>query len=725
VPILDVLEVLRGDHPFHNLDPVQRRRLIVRAISRNLLIESKLQPVIVIFEDLRRSDFLTLELLNDLVECLPSQRVLLVVSYRSQHGDPWGGRSYYRQLHLDPLPSESMEELLNAHLGTDSNLAGVKDLLIERAEGNPFFLEEIARMLVETGILQRQRLGYSLAKPISSIQVPPKVQAVLASRIDRLLPNEKRLLQEAAVIGKDVPSALLRMISDVSEDEFWEYLNSLRAGEFLYETGLFPEPEYTFKHALTHEVAYASLLHERRRETHARILEAMETHYADRLGEHVERLAHHARLGEIWPKALTYLRQAGAKSVNRQANRAAVAFFESALAVLKHLPEDRSTLEQGVDIRFDIRNALQPLGDLSHILEYLHEAERLAAQLVDERRQGWVASYLCEHYRMIGAPELAAKAGERALHVAQSMSDLSLRAVTNLPMGLLFHALGQYARAIAMFKSNIEMLDGELLEEQFGLFGLLSVFSRGFLAWCHAELGEFAQGEGASDEGLRIASAVEHPFSLVYAQLGIGNVHLRKGNIEQAIEVLESAIALGRAADIPVGVAYGTSYLGYALARGGRILDGIAMLERSSEHAVSMNFIARHSLRLAYLGEAYLLGGRTDDAASTAAKALQLARKHQERGHEAYAFRLLAEVAASRDEHGEAEAHYRSGIELARQLGMRPLAAECYSGLARLSHRKGEPRVAIRHAKVARTLFGEMNMTAFLEHLEADVGSGI
>ena len=248
-------------------------------------------------------------------------------------------------------------------LGNDPDFSPSKQLLIERTEGNPFFLEESVRTLVETKVLAGERGNYRLEKKVESTQVPATVQAVLAARIDRLSPEEKQLLQSAAVIGKDIPFSLLQAITELSDEELRRGLTHLQAAEFLYETSLFPDLEYTFKHALTHEVAYGSLLHERQRALHARIVEAIERLYPDRLIEQVERLAHHAARGEVWGKALTYLRQAGAKADARSAFREAASYFEQALTALGHLPDDRETREQAIDLHFNLRNSLSALGN--------------------------------------------------------------------------------------------------------------------------------------------------------------------------------------------------------------------------------------------------------------------------------------------------------------------------------------------------------------------------
>jgi predicted ATPase len=320
------------------------------------------------------------------VESLPTARRLLLVNYRPEYAHGWHRTTYYRELRLDPLPPASADALLDALLGADTSLAALKRLLVERTEGNPFFLEESVRALVEAGALGGERGAYRLARPLGATQVPATVQAVLAARIDRLAPEDKRLLQAAAAVGKAVPYPLLQAIAELPEDALRQGLARLQAAEFLYETSLFPDLEYTFKHGLTHEVAYGSLLQERRRALHARIVAAIEALYPDRLTEQVERLAHHAQRGELWDKSVVYLRQAGVKAEAHSANHEAAGYFEQALAALQQVPETRETREQVIDLRFDLRNVLVPLGDEGRMLYHLREAEPAAEALGDPGR---------------------------------------------------------------------------------------------------------------------------------------------------------------------------------------------------------------------------------------------------------------------------------------------------------------------------------------------------
>jgi predicted ATPase len=274
--LLALLDALPEDSPFRTLDPPQRRRQTLDGLKRLLLRESQGQSLLLVFEDLHWIDTETQALLDGLVESLPTARLLLLVNYRPEYQHGWGSKTYYTQLRLDPLPPVSAHELLHALLGDDPSLAPLKQLLIARTEGNPFFLEESVRTLVETGVLIGTPGAYRLAQAVPSMQVPATVLAVLAARIDRLPPEVKRLLQTAAVIGTEVPLPLLHAIAELPEVALYRGLAHLQAAEFLYETRLFPDHEYTFKHALTHEVAYSSMLQEQRRVLHARIVEALE-----------------------------------------------------------------------------------------------------------------------------------------------------------------------------------------------------------------------------------------------------------------------------------------------------------------------------------------------------------------------------------------------------------------------------------------------------------------
>jgi class 3 adenylate cyclase/tetratricopeptide (TPR) repeat protein len=720
---LALLDVPIDDTTWQALDPFQRRQQTLGAVKRLLLRESQVQPLILLFEDLHWIDSETQAMLDSLVESLPTSRLLLLVNYRPEYQHSWANKTYYTQLRLDPLPPESAGEILNSLLGNDHGLQSLKELLIERTEGNPFFLEESVRTLVETKVLAGERGNYRLEKKVESTQVPATVQAVLAARIDRLPLEEKQLLQSAAVIGKDVPFSLLQAITELSDEELRRGLTHLQAAEFLYETSLFPDLEYTFKHALTHEVAYGSLLHERQRALHARIVEAIEALYPTRLIEQVERLAHHAVRGEVCAKALTYLRQAGAKADARSAIREAVSYFEQALTALGHLPESREMHEQAIDLHFNLRISLRALGEHERVLEHLRAAEALANTLGDQRRLARVNAYISRELSAQGEHEQAVTACERAMAMARTLDDYGLEVVATFFLGLVYGCLGNYSKAVEALGRNLVPLHSPVVGERLGGLGLPFAFSRSSLALALAERGEFIEGVTRSAEAIQIAEAVGHPYSVTVTYRGMGHLHLTHGNLQQAIVALEHALEVCKGVDSPPLFHSVNSALGYAYALFGRSAEAISLLEEAVERSEFAGSNEGRSLRTIWLSEAYLLAGREADARAAAQRALGLARRHKERGNEAYTLRLLGETTARENflDIGNAENHYRQALALAEELGMRPLVAHCNVGLGKLYRRIGNLERAKEHLTTATAMMREMEMGLWLKRAEAEL----
>jgi tetratricopeptide (TPR) repeat protein len=727
--LLSLLEALPDDSPYLQLDPSQWRQRTLMALKRVLLRESQVQPLLLVCEDLHWIDSETQALLDSLIESLPTARLLLLANYRPEYQHGWGAKTYYTQVRLDPLPLRSSEELLDVLLGSEPGLVPLKQLLIGRTEGNPFFLEESVRALVEMGVLAGERGAYRRENPLQSLQVPATVQAVLAARMDRLPPEEKRLLQTAAVIGHDVPFPLLQTIAELLEEALHRGLAHLQAAEFLYETCLFPEPEYTFKHALTHEVAYGSLLLERRRALHARIVGALEVIAPERVAEQVERLAHHALRGEVWGAAVAYCRQAGAKVAARSAYREAEAYLEQALLALQHLPETRETREQAIDLRVELRPSLQTLGELGQAFERLREAETLAKALGDERRLWLVSDYMAGYFWLTGDYDRGIEVGQRALAIAADLGDALLQSGANFRLGTIYHAQGDYGWAIDFLRKSVEAFERTLIREHDGLPGFPSVpshravLSRAMLTWCLAVQGEFAEGMARAEEGIRMAETANQPWELITACFGVGNVYLNKGDLHKAIPVLEHGLGLCQVWNIPIWFPATAADLGYAYTLSGRVAEALPLLEQAVERAVSMKLLYSHALWVAWLGEAYWRVGRLEDALEFAGRALDLSRDRQERGSLVWALCLLGEIAAQRDppEVEQAEDHYRQALALAEELGMRPLQAHCRLGLGTLYTKVGRWEEAHAELSIAVEMYRAMDMTFWLPQAEAAV----
>ncbi|HVQ77537.1 MAG TPA: tetratricopeptide repeat protein [Candidatus Binatia bacterium] len=646
------------------------------------------------------------------------------MNYRPEYSHGWGSKTYYRQLQIDPLPPESADQLLDALLGPDAALGPLKRLLVERTEANPFFLEESVRALVETGALAGERGAHRLTRPVSQLTIPATVQAILAARIDRLAPEAKRLLQAAAVIGQDVPLPLLLAIAEVPEPEVLAELTRLQAAEFLYETSPFPEPEYTFKHALTHEVAYGSLLQERRKALHARIVAAIERLHGDRLPEHVERLGHHAMRGHMWPKAVTYLRQAATKAAARSANLEAVGWLEQAIDVLTHLPSEPETETLAVDVRLDLQIPLNGLGEIDRLLRYLGEAESLAATLGDVHRMGRIGAYKAFVLIATGQHEQAAAFAEQALTAARSVGDLALEVQANLRIGQACSHLGEYSRAIAALKWNIDTLVGDLQAERFAMPSLPAVLSRAFMAWCLASLGRFSAAREVAEEATRIAEAGDDRIGLSLAQARLGWSLVREGNPERAVQGLERALDNARRGGFEIGRLSSAAALAEAKAAGGGIEEGLALLEQTAEQSAAIRFVAIVPWIVGALGATYLVAGRLADARHAAEQSLQMGRVSGEKPIQGDALLILAEVHArmTPPEFLEATNAYGEALAIAERIGARPLVAHCHLGLGKLYRRTGKREQAQEHLTTATTMYREMAMRLWLEKAEAEMG---
>jgi len=674
--------------------------------------------LLLIFEDLHWIDGETQALLDGIVESLGSARLLLLVNYRPGYQHTWGSRTYYSQMRLDVLPAaESAGELLEALLGDDPGLGPLKQLLVKR--GNPFFLEETVRTLVETKALAGERGRYRLTQPVQTIQVPATVQVMLAARIDRLASEDKRLLQVAAVLGKDVPFALLQAIAELPDDALRRGVDHLQAAEFVYETGLFPDLEYAFKHALTHEVTYGGLLQERRRELHARVADAIETLHRDRLGEQVERLAHHAVRGELREKAVPYLRQAGLKAAARSALLDARTWYEQALAVLAALPESPSTLEQGFEIRLDLAGVLVWLGEVRQVLEHRREAETLAERLNDDRRRGRVYVTLINAHALLGELDEALVTGTRALKVAGRLGDLRLRIRTATYLAQAHCYRGDFERAVELATDSLAALPADWVHEPFGTSPVpLAIYIRLWVVHSLGDLGRFAEAAPYEAELLRLAGPTKHAYTVGEAYFAAGVLHLRRGDWATARSLFEHSIAALRAGNVAVVLSPVVANSTWVLAQVGEASEAQARL-REGEQLLEQQ-VARGVILVTYhqLGRAALLLDRLDEAQSLGERAVRSSASRH--GVAAHALHLLGDIATHPDRFDaeSGEAHYRKALALAEPRGMRPLVAHCHLGLGKLYRSTGKREQAHEHLTTATTMYREMDMRFWLEQAE-------
>jgi tetratricopeptide (TPR) repeat protein len=528
------------------------------------------------------------------------------------------------------------------------------------------------------------------------------------------------------VVGTDVPFALLLAIAERPDEALRGGLDRLQAAEFLYETGLFPDLEYSFKHALTHEVTYGGLLQERRRELHAQLVGAIETLYRDRLDEQIERLSHHALRGELREKAVHYLRQAALKATARSALPDARAWFEQALGAIETLPESPSVLEQAFEIRLELRPVLNLLGESRRQLDCLRGAEGLAERLNDDRRRGRVCAFMTNAHSLLGELDEAFMTGTRALKIAERLGDLELRILSTSYLGQVHYLRGEYERVVELATDNLAALPADWVYKYFGRPAPPSVFDRFYLVMSLAELGRFDEAAERAAEAIRLTEPMrqQHWNSVALAYYAEGALHQLEGDWAKAGSSIERAIEAFRAGNIVVPLPYTVAASSRVLAQAGeasealiRLQEGELLLERHTASGIfGQRGGAYHSL-----GCACLLLGRLDEARRFADRAIE--SSPQQRGYAAHALHLMGDIAThpGRFDAESGEAHYQKALTLAGELGMRPLVAHCHLGLGKLYRRTGDQAKASEHLSTATAMYREMGMSSWLTQAEAEL----
>ena len=683
--LFGLLGIVEGDDPLAQLDPQLKRRRTLEAIKRILTRESLSQPLIVIFEDLHWIDGETQALLNLLVDGIATARSLLLVNYRPEYHHQWGSKTYYSQLRLDPLGKESAQELLTALMGDDESTLPLKRLIIERTEGNPFFMEEMVQTLFEQAVLARNG-AVKLVKPLTEIHVPPTVQAILASRIDRLPAAEKELLQTLAVLGREFSAGLIKHVAGKSDDELERMLAALQLAEFIYEQPAMGDVEYTFKHALTLEVAYNSVLVERRRLLHERAAQAIEALFSDRLEDHLSELAHHYdRSGNV-RKAVEYLRRAGRLAAQQTAHSEAVGYLKRALELLKNLPD---SAERGRH-EFDLEMALSWSLFILNVADPEREPVLIRARELWERLgedpEQMDALLQLAFFRIVRRQfDEARELAQQVLDRAQPAKATAMVAGAHWLLGAIAYYLGQLEEA----REHLELAVALFAPGPFRNFGeaqyarLAPAILTTTLLW----LGYPTAALRKSREYLDAMRRLFDPASLADALLRetINYVFIldRRTVLERAEEVLtiatEHALALH--------VAFAAFFRGWALADGGRAREALAEMSRAIP-AVEGTLVT--TLFSALLGDSYRKNGLPEEGLTTVDAGLR--QTESGRDVEAELYRVKGELLLMRDPPDEAEADrcLRTAIDIARSQKARFFELRATTSLVRLLAKQGK-----------------------------------
>jgi len=711
VPLLALLRAIPLNHRFFDAPVAERRQRVFAALTwlgRRMAAD---RPLVLAYEDLQWVTSDTRDFLDAFARETPPS-TLVVLTCRSDYDAGWLLGRGHLEIVLDGLAPSATRRIITDLLGHDASLAALKEDLPRQSGGNPLFIEEYVRSMVDLGELSGQPGHYRLGGLRDGVVVPPTVRAVLAARIDRLVRTDKHILQAMAAVGDSATVGLLARVVAMPADELRKSLRRLERSGLLVECAGREQLAYEFKHSLTQAVAYDTLLHERRRELHLAILAALVD-----TGE-FDVLARHAEQGEAWDQALNYLREAG-RVAAQLGSAEAVSYFERALVTLDHLAPSRHSLETAFDLHCDLRNALVPLARQQRLLEVLQAAERLANELGDERRQAQVHSFLSNYYGNVGQSDLALQAGQRSLVLGERVGATDLVFAGNMSAGEIYRTLGDYPKAREYLTRAVALIDPRQERELAGQVGLPAVRVRSHLAWTLAELGDFQGARTAAAEAMRIADAADHPYTVCHACLGLGGTRVRQGEFDAAIGVLGRGFATSEG--VPLLRPPIAADLGLAYARCGRLAEGLSHLDAAVEGATKMGRFSRLPLLLVKCGEIHLLAGERDEAARLADAALRLATEQKERGNEVYALHLFASIYAERSGgDAEAERYYDGAVALATDLGMRPLVAHGHAGLWRLYARGDDAAKAQRHRAAAIAMYRDMAMWFWLERLEKE-----
>jgi class 3 adenylate cyclase/tetratricopeptide (TPR) repeat protein len=716
--LLELLSVKDSGIDKIPLSPESRKNRILGALKRIVLNGSEIRPLIMAYEDLHWVDKSSEDCLKDLLDSISGARVFLIFTYRPEFVHTWGGKSYHSQLNLNRLSNRESLSMVSHLLGTAELDENLEQLVLEKTEGVPFFIEELISSLKYQGIIEKKDNKYCLAKEIRDVSVPSTIQDVIMARMDTLLEGAKALLQTGSVAGREFNHDLIQKVTELSEDELLYHLSVLKDSELIYERGIYPQSKYVFKHALTQDVAYNSLLHKRRREIHENIGKALEQIYIERLEELCEILAYHALKGEDWQRAYKYNRQAGLKAFSHSAYEEAQRYFEDALSALKKLPRERARIEEEIDLRFNMRSALLPLGRNEEWGEWVRGAESLAREIDDDARLSNVFGYLSSLHWIHDQTRKAIELGGKALTLAERTGDFSTQVAAMLHLGIYYFTSGDYPKQVELHQELRRRLAGEAAFQQHGLTSFPGAWARSNLALGRAELGNFDKIEEIGGEALEIAERVENAFTLVITYALLGMAYLRLGKVEPALLLLEKGHELCRFSKVQFVYPYTAGTLGYAYLLANEPMRALTVLEEGTKSGnLEGGVWTVHPLTV--LGDTYRAVGEIALATETVSNALWLADEGEERGFEAWAMLVMARTNADAGRLGEAEEWYRRALEQASNLSMRPLVAHCHEGLGLLYLKTENNEQARPELAAAIDLYRSMGMSYWLPQAES------
>jgi class 3 adenylate cyclase/tetratricopeptide (TPR) repeat protein len=724
--IFDFLAVPDPLRPAARMDPEARQRQLLAFMKRLTHAQSAREPGVTVGEDLHWLDPASETFLANQVEAVQGTRGLTVLNFRPEYRAPWMSRSYYRQIALAPLGAEATEALLGDLLGSDPSLDGLSELIRERTQGNPFFIEELVQALIEAGSLQGERGAYRLVAAVDEAAVPASVQAVLSARIDRLSAREKALLQAAAVIGKEFPQPLLERVVDLQPRELEDALRNLIAGEFVYEQELYPEALYAFKHPLTLEVAYGSQLRERRGKVHAAVARAIAELYPERLDERAALVAGHwEAAAETLEAARWHARAAAWAGTSDPAE--ALAQWRRVRELTDGLPESAETTALGLAARIFLLHYGWRLGISPEEAKALFsDAERSAAKAGDVgSRVLLLTAYGGIRLVRDGDVRESARLSRQAFALAEESGDPALY-VASPGSPLALSLSGAHREAVTICDRALDLADGDPTVGAGLVFGCPYAAWHGMKGYALMHLGELEEARRLIEQGRKIAREQGDTEVVGFSHAESAWVAVVQGEPEAALGHAQQALEIAERIGSSFSRDDAWIWLGRAETLRGQWRSAVDALERSAAIARESRSLAGHAARLALLGESYLGLGDPERARALVTEGVETGRAQGNVVFETLATLSLARVllgsagAAARE---QIEAALARALQLVRETGAKVHEPPIHVELAELAHQRGQEEERQRELREAHRLFSEIGASGHAERLAGELAT--
>ena len=724
--LLELLSVKESGIDDISLSPKARKDRIIEALKLIVLKGSEIRPLILAYEDLHWVDKSSEELLKYLLESIPGARILLIFTYRPEFVHTWGGKSYHSQINLNRLSNRESLAMVSHLLSTENIESGLEEFILEKTEGIPFFIEEFTKSLRDLQVIERKDNTYRIAKDIQTVTIPATIHDVIMARVDSLPEGSKGVLQTGSVIGREFSYDLINRVMELPKEELLSNISILKDSELVYERGIYPQSAFIFKHALTQEVAYNSLLLKKRKNIHQEIGKTIEQIYSKRLEEFYKILAYHYSKSGINKKTYQYFKLSGEKATRNYSNWEAFRFYKEALQVLKKESENEQILKEQLEILRSMLGPMRILGSPEDSLQILEYGEKLSKELGDEKSLALFHSRMGHYFTVKGGDPLRGiEYTEKSFREAEKIEDVELMARSGMDLCASYTIAGQCGRLADLTSKVIPLL--ERTKKQHESFGTgFNVYSamNGYHGFSMGRLGYFEEGEVSFEKGFQFASGINSKTDLGFIEFLSGWFFSYKGDGGKAIKHFEIAIRYIEE------VKY-TNLLGLTLGGlgwGYYFTGELETAKKYAEKGFKIQSNAGISMNLSYhfilLSMVHLDSGDLDKAQNCIEEALRLSQNQNEKPNEGFSKIWLGRILgkADRSQDNNAEKCLLQGIKMLEELKTKPWSAQGYLFLGEIYADRSQREKALENLKKAEGMFQEMEMDYWLDRTRDFLG---